>query len=80
MVTKANLECPICGTSERTLISSGTGVDCMTQNNNPWVGCPVCKLIVHGTEYSIRSAVEEWNSLDKESAIAYMKLHKDDYK
>lgn len=39
-------ECPFCG-GELTCVS-GTGVDLMTQDNRPYIGCKVCEWTLSG--------------------------------
>lgn len=37
----------------------GSGVDLMTQDNRPGVGCPVCHFLIHGK--TIHEALVVWN-------------------
>jgi hypothetical protein len=50
-------QCPFCGGQAEVLY--GSGVDLMTQDNRPYVGCPTCHFCIH--EETIREALVVWN-------------------
>ena len=48
--------CPFCG-GKNIQRGYGTGVDLMTQDNRPWIGCPACQVWIRGP-----GCVKQWNS------------------
>ena len=48
--------CPFCG-GQNIQRGSALGVDLMTQDNRPWIGCPDCKAQIRGV-----GCVKLWNS------------------
>ena len=56
--------CPFCG-NESIQRGYGTGVDLMTQDNRPWIGCPSCQYRIRGDD-----CVRRWNSRSYEKEIA----------
>ena len=56
--------CPFCG-NESIQRGYGTGVDLMTQDNRPWIGCPSCQYLIRGDD-----CVRRWNSRSYEKEIA----------
>lgn len=60
-------QCPFCG-EKNIQRGYGTGVDLMTQDNRPWIGCPSCQYWIRGND-----CVRRWNSryYEKEKAKLY---------
>ena len=48
--------CPFCG-GQNIQRGSALGVDIMTQDNRPWIGCPDCHVWIRGV-----GCVKLWNS------------------
>lgn len=52
--TMAELKpCPFCGGQSEYL--HGTGLDLMTQDNGPWIGCALCKIALHPSRWDLRT-------------------------
>ena len=60
-------QCPFCG-EKNIQRSYGTGVDLMTQDNRPWIGCPSCQYWIRGND-----CVRRWNSRYYEKEITHLK-------
>jgi Lar family restriction alleviation protein len=53
--------CPFCG-GVATFVGS-SGVDLMTQNNNPYIGCKLCHYGIHAEAHrgGLKELIEKWN-------------------
>ena len=60
-------QCPFCG-EKNIQRGYGTGVDLMTQDSRPWIGCPSCQYWIRGND-----CVRRWNSRYYEKEITHLK-------
>ena len=59
--------CPFCG-EKNIQRGYGSGVDLMTQDNRPWIGCPSCQYQIRGDH-----CVKQWNTRYYEKEITLLK-------